>query len=169
MSVQRYNRWKIALPIISMFLLAGCTSGFWRSVAESETFNFRYALLQEDPLGGYLVQIKFPNRNCEPVRLSDSELHNLVTTKSHSHAGVTYNFDFHMLTACNTGRYVRNDQQIKAIRNTLGADAEADRIGGGSNPSGLDIEDEYRKNKCPLRRVGLLGKGHLFFLYSSSI
>lgn len=120
--------------------LAGCTTGFWQSVAEAETFNFRYAI--GTPLassGNYTYQIAMDNGPCQPVSLTDAELKTMIETGVHVHAGVSYNFTPDMLTPCNTGRYYLDDEDIKTLRNGIPKKVDVNRVGGGANPSGLDI------------------------------
>ncbi|MDH4047884.1 MAG: hypothetical protein OEW68_08835 [Gammaproteobacteria bacterium] len=127
------------LVVLSFSGLTACSSSAWQNVAESEKFSFRYVLLPPDPLGDYVVRIRTPNGLCQPVRLSDSEMHNMFTTGSHTFNNITIPFDFDLLTPCNSDRYVLNDQDLESIRNAplSFADAEAERHDGSSSTPGF--------------------------------
>jgi len=127
------------LTLTMCLMLGGCTTGFWRSVADAETFNFRYAIGAPLASGYWTYQIALNNGPCQPVSFTDAELKTMIETGTHVHAGVSYNFTPDMLTPCNSGRYYLDDSDIKTLRNGIPKKVDLNRVGGGANPSGLDI------------------------------
>ncbi len=132
---------RYSVATVACIAVGGCTTSAWQSIAEAETFNFRYVVATPSSVvpGNWTYQIAMDNGPCQPVNLTDADLKAMLETGVHDHAGVTHTFAPDMLTACNTGRYYLGDTDIKTLRNGLPKRVDIDRVGGGSNPSGIDI------------------------------